>query len=624
MIQNAVIKLDTPKKRQSVFLWLEILLPNVLSLFYAVTCGLCPPGTVFASILKMPYLPWTLIYGAIVVYFIHFFPKKLIAFDGKELNEENIRLMNRYINMAIVLGMALPFANGIIAPLAFLSVMKNMGFAGFSPITITMVFVGYTFLLAVLFYILWYHTFCDWTQKIKVEKKFIVIGITTKNILIACLTTTGMIFLAIAAMFMDKNQGLSPKEYFSSKMMNQLITGVVYVGIDFFLLTKNLSKNIGIVNTYTAKLGSGDYTEAPIVTLSRDEIGLMCNAINEFKTSTSNLLTEIKKTADTTSVSAQNTKTAMENISDSTDRISANIDKVQGNSKTQGKVVEKTYYTTKEIIDDIDKLTDEIQNQTAAVEESAAAVRQMVSNINSVTGILEKNSEQVAMLATSANNGQQKVIQAVNMSNRILEESVGLMEASSVITNIAEQTNLLAMNAAIEAAHAGEAGKGFAVVADEIRKLAEQSNSQGKKITESLQNLESVIQEVSGSTKELQKQFNEIYEYTNTVKQQEEVVMLAMKEQNEGSTQILEAINSMNDVTSGVKSASTAMHSRSSSVMEQMTEIGECTRVIVASVKEVVAGASEIAAAVNTGNTAMEDTSKAVNLLDTEMNKFKL
>jgi methyl-accepting chemotaxis protein len=71
------------------------------------------------------------------------------------------------------------------------------------------------------------------------------------------------------------------------------------------------------------------------------------------------------------------------------------------------------------------------------------------------------------------------------------------------------------MNAAIEAAHAGEAGKGFAVVADEIRKLAEQSNTQGKNIGTQLSELQNIIQGVSDNTRAVQNQFEVIFNLTN-------------------------------------------------------------------------------------------------------------
>ena len=136
----------------------------------------------------------------------------------------------------------------------------------------------------------------------------------------------------------------------------------------------------------------------------------------------------------------------------------------------------------------------------------------------------------IRSLGEATADGKETLVHSNMVTQKIAEESGGLMEASSVIQHIASQTNLLAMNAAIEASHAGEAGKGFAVVADEIRKLAEESSVQGKNITSTLKALSGEIEGLSESSKIVETKFNAIFNLTEKVKGMSERLTEAMKE----------------------------------------------------------------------------------------------
>ena len=369
--------------------------------------------------------------------------------------------------------------------------------------------------------------------------------------------------------------------------------------------------------------GDGDLT-ARLPVLTKNEIGQLSEYFNQtiekIALSLKSIIDESKHMQSVGQKLAANVEESAAAINE----ISANISNVNRDVTNQGQSVEQTNDAVNSIVQNIETLNRNIATQTENVSHSSAAVEEMVANIKSVTDILEKNQGNVRQLQESAEHGRTAIAKTVELTKQVAEDSAGLIETSTVIQNIARQTNLLAMNAAIEAAHAGDAGRGFAVVADEVRKLAEDSDSQGKKITTVLKKLRDMIVSVSESSKELQRQFDTIFDHTTTVNTQEGIIKAAMDEQAAGSKQVISAMNEIHAITAEVRDNANEMQEGSKTVISQMEKLESITVQITGAMAEISNGVTGLNNGMQEVSAIGRENQESIDNVSSEINQFKV
>lgn len=238
--------------------------------------------------------------------------------------------------------------------------------------------------------------------------------------------------------------------------------------IVYFMATRSIINPIKQLEKLMDKAGHGDLTvRADIKT--KDEFQNLGESFNDMIKNQSEIITQVRISAEELAASSEEISASTEEISASTEVVTANMQEVDESLQNQNKMI----LETSEVLVQFSSLVQIAQNKASTTKNNSNHTMDVAK-----TGRIKV--EETVLAINNINKASTETEVALNALEELSSKIVGII---STINGISEQTNLLALNAAIEAARAGEHGRGFSVVAEEVRKLSEESSVGAKEIT---------------------------------------------------------------------------------------------------------------------------------------------
>lgn len=352
-----------------------------------------------------------------------------------------------------------------------------------------------------------------------------------------------------------------------------VIIACILALVTAFVLSTNVNKTLGNINTVLRRAAKGDLT-VQLESGRKDEFGVLSAEVQATVNNMKQLIQQVKTLSLEVSQSSSSVSKASEAFLKSSSEISRAMNEIEQGVNQQALEAEQCLNQ----MDTLSKQIELVSNNTKDIEIIADNTK---DRVNEGTIISDKLNTQTS----STINITKAIIKEIE---KLAEKSSSISKIINVINDIANQTNLLSLNASIEASRAGEYGRGFAVVASEIRNLAEQSKS-------SVNNIKKIIESILEDTTSV----------VETARSVENALMLQ-------ESAVKNTTDSYNDINESVERLVVFLKQ----ISENVNRIDETRVITLAFVENISAVLEEIAAASNNVSQTSDEQLHSVETLN--------